>query len=81
MDFNLNFNTLQYFVDIVDEGSFTRAADKNFVAQTALSHSVSNLEKKMGLKLLIRGKGQVTPTAGGSLFRLQFLNLLQCLTM
>lgn len=64
----MNFHVLQYFQDIVDEGSFTRAAEKNFVAQTALSHAISKLEKELGTQLLIRGNGAVTVTEGGKIF-------------
>ena len=66
----MTINTMKYFVDIVDNESFTKAAEKNNVAQTALSHSVNNLEKQLGLKLLIRGKGKgkVSLTSAGEVF-------------
>lgn len=64
----MNFNTLQYFLDIVDRGSFTKAAEKNFVAQTALSHSMSKLEKEVGSQLLVRNRGKVSMTKAGELF-------------
>ena len=66
----MTINTMKYFVDIVDLESFTKAAEKNNVAQTALSHSVNNLEKQLGTKLLIRGKGKgrVSITKAGEVF-------------
>lgn len=65
---NLSLTTMQYFVDIVDENSFTKAAEKNYVAQTALSHAIAKLEKELGSSLLIRGRGQVIPTEAGKVF-------------
>jgi DNA-binding transcriptional LysR family regulator len=39
---------LEYFVAIADEGSFTRAAERLHVTQSALSHQVRDLERSLG---------------------------------
>ena len=64
----MNYNTLQYFVDIVNLKSFTRAAEKNFVAQTALSHAITKVERDLGEQLLIRKPGNITLTEAGKIF-------------
>lgn len=45
---------LEYLVAIVDEGSFTRAAERLHVSQPALSHQIGALERGMGGPLLER---------------------------
>lgn len=43
-----NFNDLQAFVIVAREGSFTRAAALLGITQSALSHSMRNLEEPLG---------------------------------
>lgn len=64
----MNFNTLQYFIDIVESRSFTKAAERNYVSQTALSHAITKLERELNVQLLVRVPGQVVPTEAGGLF-------------
>lgn len=60
---------LQLFCDLVDSGSFSRAADRNFVSQSAVSQRISTLEKDYEQTLLDRskGKGRFTLTPAGSI--------------
>lgn len=62
----MDLRQLRYFIGIVDEGSFTAAAQKLNVAQPALSHNIRNLEAGLGVKLLTRGVHGVKPTAAGT---------------
>ena len=65
-------DTLRLFTDLVETGSFSRAADKNFVSQSAVSQRLRALEREYGQTLLERGqgRGRVTPTpAGETLYR------------
>lgn len=62
----VDLRQLRYFVGIVDEGSFTAAAQKLNVAQPALSHNIRNLETGLGVKLLTRGVHGVKPTTAGT---------------
>lgn len=55
----------KYFVDVVENKSFTKAGNINYVSQTAISQNISSLEKSVGGKLLNRGNGEVTPTEIG----------------
>lgn len=57
----------QYFVDVIELKSFTKAGKKNYVSQTAISQQISQLEKSIGGKLINRGNGEVTPTQLGKL--------------
>jgi DNA-binding transcriptional LysR family regulator len=43
---------LEYFVAIIDEGSFTRAAERIHVSQPGLSHQFQALEKDVGSPLV-----------------------------
>ena len=53
------------FLVVADERSFTRAAAKLGVSQSALSHSMRRLEAKLGLRLLTRTTRSVAPTDAG----------------
>ena len=65
----LHLETLKLFCDLVETHSFSRAADKNFVSQSAVSQRLRALEREYGQTLLDRGQGRgtVTPTAAGRL--------------
>lgn len=51
---HLNYHHLYYFWNVAIEGSFTRAAEKLHVAQSAVSLQVSQLESSLGKKLIDR---------------------------
>lgn len=57
---------LSAFAVVAEERSFTRAAARLGVSQSALSHSMRGLEKRIGLQLLARTTRSVSPTAAGS---------------
>lgn len=50
---------------IAETGSFSLAAEKLRLTQSALSHQIKNLENELGETLLIRGKPAVVPSATG----------------
>ena len=59
---------LAVFATVAEERSFTRAAGRLGVSQSALSHTIRALEKRLGLQLLARTTRSVSPTpAGGAL--------------
>ncbi|KIQ27065.1 LysR family transcriptional regulator [Xanthomonas campestris] len=60
-----NFKDLLALIAIVREGSFTRAAAKLGVSQSALSHTIRGLEATLGLRLLTRTTRSVAPTEAG----------------
>jgi DNA-binding transcriptional LysR family regulator len=61
----MNLNDLTAFVAVAREGSFTRAAAKLGVSQSALSHSLRAFEERLGVRLLARTTRSVTPTQAG----------------
>src|SRR5215813_6516884 len=56
---------LQAFLAVARERSFTRAAAKLGVSQSALSHTIRALEARLGLRLLTRTTRSVAPTGTG----------------
>ncbi|MBP2200010.1 LysR family transcriptional regulator [Pantoea cypripedii] len=60
-----NFNDLIYLVMVAREQSFTRAAAKLGVSQSALSHSIRGLEERLNTRLLTRTTRSVAPTEAG----------------
>lgn len=57
--------SLAMFLAVADERSFTRAAAKLGISQSALSHSMRRLEARLGLRLLTRTTRSVAPTEAG----------------
>lgn len=60
-----NVNDFLAFLAVAKERSFTRAAAKLGVSQSALSHTVRGLEERLGLRLLTRTTRSVAPTEAG----------------
>lgn len=60
-----NFNDLWYLIVVARERSFTRAAAKLGVSQSALSHAIRGLEERLGVRLLTRTTRSVAPTDAG----------------
>jgi DNA-binding transcriptional LysR family regulator len=57
---------LSAFATVAEERSFTRAAARLGISQSALSHSIRGLEKRLGIQLLARTTRSVSPTAAGT---------------
>ncbi|QOF94442.1 LysR family transcriptional regulator [Novacetimonas hansenii] len=60
-----NLNDLQVFLSVARERSFTRAAAKIGISQSALSHTIRHLESRLGIRLLTRTTRAVSPTEAG----------------
>lgn len=60
-----NVNDLLAFLAVARERSFTRAAARFGVSQSALSHTVRQLEARLGVRLLTRTTRAVSPTEAG----------------
>ncbi|MER9232257.1 LysR family transcriptional regulator [Mesorhizobium sp. M0622] len=58
-------NDLLAFLAVARERSFTRAAAKLGVSQSALSHTIRGLEERLGVRLLTRTTRSVSPTEAG----------------
>lgn len=64
----MELQQLRYVVAVADERSFTRAAARCNVVQSALSHQIKALERELGLELFARTSRRVEPTAAGMAF-------------
>jgi DNA-binding transcriptional LysR family regulator len=64
----MTLRQMEYFLAVVEEGSFTRAAERLFVSQPALSHQIKALETSVGGQLLERLPGAVHLTPMGRAF-------------
>ena len=62
---DLDTRLLRAFVTVAEELSFTRAAERLFVAQQALSSQVQQLEGRLGVKLFERTTRKVSLTEAG----------------
>ena len=60
-----HLNDLLAFLAVGRERSFTRASAKLGVSQSALSHTIRDLEERLGVRLLTRTTRSVSPTAAG----------------
>lgn len=61
----MDLRQLKYFQRIVAAGSISKAASELHVAQPALSQQMANLERELGVRLLVRSKRGVQPTGNG----------------
>ncbi|MDX8254601.1 LysR family transcriptional regulator [Acinetobacter pittii] len=64
----LTLKQFQYFIKIVEEGSFTAASEKLFIAQSALSRQIKLLEEEIDFKLFDRTDKKVKLTTAGEVF-------------
>jgi LysR family transcriptional regulator, low CO2-responsive transcriptional regulator len=64
----MDFDQLETFIDVARLSSFSRAAEKRFRTQPAISSQIRSLEEEVGARLLDRSGGKVSLTASGKLF-------------
>lgn len=64
----MELRQLKYFIAIVENASISKAASKVYVAQSALSLQISQLEEELGTKLLHRSSSGVSTTERGETF-------------
>ena len=65
----MELRTLRYFLAAAQEENITRAADVLHVTQPTLSRQIMDLERELGVTLLLRGKNGLTLTDDGIFFR------------
>ena len=73
----MELRTLRYFLAAAQEGNITRAADILHVTQPTLSRQMMDLERELGVTLMLRGKNGLTLTDDGMLFRQRAEEIVQ----
>jgi len=61
----MHIETLKVFCDLAETGSFSLAASKNFISQSAVSQQIRSLEGHYGRELVERSRGHVRLTQAG----------------
>jgi LysR family nitrogen assimilation transcriptional regulator len=64
----MELRQLRYFTVIAKHGTFSKAAEQVFVAQSALSHQLAQLEAELGTRLFHRSRRGVELTEAGRIF-------------
>lgn len=67
-DRSMDLQQMRYVVAVAETNSFTRAADRCLVVQSALSHQIARLEKELGARLFERTSRRVRLTPAGAAF-------------
>ncbi|WP_350352429.1 LysR family transcriptional regulator [Microbacterium sp. A8/3-1] len=65
---HMDLQQLRYVVEVAATSSFTRAAERCFVTQSALSHQIAALERELGQRLFVRSSRSVRLTEAGEAF-------------
>jgi DNA-binding transcriptional LysR family regulator len=61
----MDIKHLQYFIEVTNFNSFTRAADHLFITQPTISKMIKNLETELGVELFDRSRKQLALTDAG----------------
>lgn len=72
----MEFNQLESFIYVVNLKSFSKAAEKLFLTQPAVSNNVQNLEKELETVLINRNYKKITVTEEGELLYSYAVNML-----
>ena len=64
----MELRQMQYFVSIIDNNSFSIAAEENYISQSAISQQIQALEKELGYNLLIRKNRKFELTVAGEYY-------------
>ena len=65
----MDFDQIETFLEVARLSSFSRAAEKRFRTQPAISAQIRGMEEEVGAKLLDRSGGKVALTAAGKIFQ------------
>ncbi|MGJ8633957.1 MAG: LysR family transcriptional regulator [Luteolibacter sp.] len=77
MEWVPDLRQLRALVAVVEQGSFTLAARKLFVTQSAVSHSLRTLEEQLGCRLLDRSGKRIAVTSEGEILLSRCKKVLQ----
>lgn len=68
---------LSSFVQVIDSGSFSKAAERLYISSTALMKQMNSLEAQIGVQLLIRTNHGISPTSAGNSFYIDAKYMMQ----
>lgn len=72
-----SFRRIRSFVAVVEEGSFTAAAEREGATQSGISQHVGQLEAELGVALFARNGRQIAPTAAGKIYYAECVDILR----
>lgn len=64
----MNIRQLKYFLAVAENLNFTKAAEKYYISQTAITQQIQSLEKELNVKLFNRTNRHVELTPSGEVF-------------
>jgi DNA-binding transcriptional LysR family regulator len=74
----MHIETLKTFCDLIETGSFSKAATLNFISQSAVSQQIQQLERRFDQQLIERGRRRgIVPTEAGRLLYLESKEILE----
>ena len=71
---------LQYFIEVVQQQSVTKAAEKLHISQPSLSQSLHRLQQEVGISIFQKDGRKLRLTESGRTFYLRIANALQAIT-
>ena len=67
----MNFDQLQYIIEVSEQGTIARAAEKLHVSHSAISQAIANLESELDITIFIRSRsGSKITTEGKAVLKL-----------
>lgn len=73
----MEIRQLEYFLTVSKVNSFTRAAERLYVSQPAITNSIKSLEDELGIQLFDRTQKQITLTTEGQIFYRHVASVMQ----
>jgi DNA-binding transcriptional LysR family regulator len=64
----MDFRSLRYVLEVAEQQSFSKAAEKLYIAQPSLSQYVKNIEEQLGVKLFDRNASPIRLTPAGEVY-------------
>lgn len=77
VEVRMNISKLEYFAAVSELSSFTKAAQKLHISQTAISQQIASLERELGVRLFDRTPTPITLTPAGAVFYREVKILLE----
>lgn len=72
----MNLNQLKYFVSVAEKQSFSRAAEENYITQTAMTQQIRLLEEQLETDLIDRSVRPIRLTPAGEVFYKEMKTIL-----